>query len=323
MVSNLRRIRIPVYVIACGVQVDSYAHLDELIGVIGKPAKHFISAVYDTGGEFALRGEVTKEFFTRLGYPSAVVTGCPSLYQLGRELRVRRAGGAEKPVFNGSLAAFRALMRELPESVYVSQGEYFSELFNPAHAIGGGFPADVRFVKNQGAALAGLLGEDRVQYFADMSAWYAYLRREGFGFSVGGRLHGNVMAILSGVPALILSVDERTREVADFFCIPTQPFKPGHSYTKRELLTLWEAADYTRFEREFPGRFDFFERFLAERGIVRHVNRDNPFLRDEEAEEAYRPNREAFARYSAHLKRNGLLLSTAAKAAALRRKRGD
>ncbi|MGN1051318.1 MAG: hypothetical protein ACI4QE_03350, partial [Acutalibacteraceae bacterium] len=52
--------KIPVYIIACGVQADSYDHIDELIRSIGEESKDFISAVYNTGGEFALRGDFTK-----------------------------------------------------------------------------------------------------------------------------------------------------------------------------------------------------------------------------------------------------------------------
>lgn len=79
------KINIPVYVIACGAQADSYDDIDALVDDIGNLSKSFISAIYNTGGEFALRGNFTKEFFERLGFHSAVVTGCPSMYQNGRD----------------------------------------------------------------------------------------------------------------------------------------------------------------------------------------------------------------------------------------------
>lgn len=80
LAERFRRIRIPVYVIACRIQASGYDQLSEIVCALNGPASRFISRVYDTGGEFALRGSFTKEFFDKLGFPSAVVTGCPSLY---------------------------------------------------------------------------------------------------------------------------------------------------------------------------------------------------------------------------------------------------
>lgn len=85
-----QKITVPTYVIACRVQADSFDHLDELIESIKEPASNFIKSIYATGGEFALRGYFTKEFFDRLGFRSAVVTGCPFMYQMGRQLRIEK-----------------------------------------------------------------------------------------------------------------------------------------------------------------------------------------------------------------------------------------
>lgn len=60
------RFKIPVYVIACGVQAGSYDELESLCDSIREPATRFISTIYRTGGEFALRGYFTKEFLTDL-----------------------------------------------------------------------------------------------------------------------------------------------------------------------------------------------------------------------------------------------------------------
>ena len=105
-ISVFKNIKIPVYMIACGAQADSYDKLDELVEKIGDVTKELIETVYSTGGEFALRGNFTKEFFDRLGENTAVVTGCPSIYQMGRDLYVsnKKVGKEEfKPLFNGNL----------------------------------------------------------------------------------------------------------------------------------------------------------------------------------------------------------------------------
>ena len=103
LAEQMAQIKIPVYVIACGAQARDYNGLNDLIREIGEISKKFIYAVYSTGGEFALRGEFTKEFFTKLGFDTAVVTGCPSMFQLGRNLRVRtETSSLIKPAFSRS-----------------------------------------------------------------------------------------------------------------------------------------------------------------------------------------------------------------------------
>lgn len=86
--SYIEKLKIPVYVVACGIQANSYDEIDELVSELKIPATKFINSVYNSGGQFALRGYFTEEFFHRLGFKNAVVTGCPSLYQMGRDLKI-------------------------------------------------------------------------------------------------------------------------------------------------------------------------------------------------------------------------------------------
>ena len=55
-VENYKGVRIPIYVIACGAAAKTYDELDGLCSSIREPATAFIKSVYETGGEFCLRG---------------------------------------------------------------------------------------------------------------------------------------------------------------------------------------------------------------------------------------------------------------------------
>lgn len=100
-----QNISIPAFVISCGVQADSYDELDTLVTTLREPASAFIKSIYNTGGEFALRGWFTKEFFDKLGFRQAVVTGCTSLYSLPpSKLHINKQSNAEiVPAFNGQM----------------------------------------------------------------------------------------------------------------------------------------------------------------------------------------------------------------------------
>lgn len=84
------KIKISVFIISCCVQADSYEDLNDLVKSTGNVSKRFISTIYKTGGQFALSGWFTAEFFKKLGFDNPAVVGCPSLYQLGRNLKITK-----------------------------------------------------------------------------------------------------------------------------------------------------------------------------------------------------------------------------------------
>lgn len=285
LTEKLEQIRIPIYVVVCGIQVDSYREIPELVNSLGKDASRFIRAVYNTGGEFALRGYYTKEFFDRLGFPSAVVTGCPSLYQMGPEFSVTtKKENLEilKPVFNGHVKHYRKLYGDYPASVFLDQDAYFYPMFDPDYLNDTGLRSQMNFEKVYGLEAAKLLSQGRIVTAADMNDWYNYLKQGGFNYSFGSRIHGTIMALLSGVPSTIITLDARTQEMAEFFDIPS--FKPetAVNFNKKDLLTLYESMNYTKFNAGFRDKFKAYEQFLTQHRIVSHANTENRFFYEKE-----------------------------------------
>lgn len=304
------RVRIPIYVVVCGVQANSYNDLPRLISEIGDDSKAFIRAIYNTGGDFALRGYFTEEFFCKLGFRDATVTGCPSLFQKGRKFRVDQPTVSfekMRPVFNGSVKMTEKLMDAFPESTFIDQSQYFLPLFQPDYLHHPGLKFQMDFTDNYGTAAARYLAQGRIAMIADMNAWYQYLRNSGFHYAFGSRIHGTIMALLSGVPATIVTADSRTREMAEFFDIPKFVSTPNHQFTVKEFLQFYEQVDYTQFNRSFSAKFDAYEQFLVKHGIVSHVNADNPFF-DIPGNHAYldimEQRKEPFAEFAKKLDQN-------------------
>lgn len=273
-------IRIPVYVIACGAQAESFDLLGELISQIGEDSKRFISAIYATGGEFALRGHFTKEFFVRLGFPSAVVTGCPSLYQMGRDFSVPgRKSDPESivPVFNGRIDLIENVMRHYDSSIYLDQDALWGDLYAPKshHPT---FRNTLAFYHNNGEFPAELLAQDRIRLIPDMHNWRSFLIDQQFTFAFGTRIHGNIMAILSGIPAVVAAVDSRTREMAEFYDIPLVMPLQGQVYSMEEFSEIYDRANYTKFNQSFADKYDAYAAFLIDHKIVSQPNSVNRFF---------------------------------------------
>lgn len=312
---HFEKIKIPVFVIACGVQADSYDSLNDVIAAIGEDSKRFIRAIYNTGGEFALRGYFTKGFFDRLGFRSAVVTGCPSLFQLGPNFQVSNAKievSNLHPVFNGRISLVSELMTEYADSVFMDQDQFFYPLFQPNYLNNMSVINQMRFNEMFGKEAARYLAEGRIVQIADMNDWWNYLQDKDFNFSFGSRIHGTIMSLLSGVPATIVTQDSRTREMAEFFDIPRVSISRNESVSKQRLHDIYTQADYSTFNASFKKKFENYENFLVSHGIVSKVNTHNRFfIRDTDSCNYYvnQDREKEFAELYAKMKRNQLLLT--------------
>ena len=282
LAERFRGIKIPVYVIACGIQASGYDQLAEIVGVLKGPASRFISRVYDTGGEFALRGFFTKEFFDKLGFPSAVVTGCPSLYQLGRELSIDYTLApreAFRPLFNGSAGNYVHLLKQCPTAVFMDQDVYWRELLDPD--FGDNRPSEKdclrSLINRYGFDVTKYLLEGRIQLIPNANLWREFIRKEQFSLSYGSRIHGNIMPLLAGIPAILEYRDARTLEMAEFFKMPYSIATPRSADA---LYDLYGSVDYTEFNRGFAKKYDAYEQFLQKCGIVDQINTRNPFFYD-------------------------------------------
>ena len=276
LTERFKDIKIPVYVIACGIQAKSFDDMDELVATLGEPAKRFISTIYKTGGEFAVRGYFTKEFFERLGFSSAVATGCPSMFQLGRghcisDEKVSR--DQFKPIVNGSITDYPDIFKKYENAVFFDQHMFYRELFMPMEENRNTLKG---LIQRYGLDTAQLLLQDRVQLIPHMNLWREYNRQNGFNFSFGSRIHGSIMPILSGVPAVLEYRDARTREMAEFFDIPH--VFPDERRGYQDLYELYMNISYKDFNEKYASRFDAYEQFLIQCGIVDRVNQENKFF---------------------------------------------
>ncbi len=308
LADRLAGIKIPVYVIACGAQGNSYDDLPRLCDCIKDSAVRFIKAVYATGGEFALRGYFTKELFERLGFSSGVVTGCPSMFQVGRDLKIdnRKVDKEQlKPVFNGFLSGVTKAMDSYRDSVFMDQEIMYPYLYEKMVIGDKDYEFKRAFYFGFGLDGAKLLSENRIKLIPDMNDWYCYMKNEGFNYSFGSRIHGSIMPILSGVPATVLARDSRTREMAEFFDIPcTASVKK--EYNEKDIFRLYEEADYTKFNKSFSAKYDAYERFLIDHGIVSKINDQNLFFDEQKGStwfEEHIQNQQHFAVLYDELKR--------------------
>lgn len=86
---------------------------------------------------------------------------------------------------------------------------------------------------------------DYSKTFFNLDDWFEMYSVEKFSFAFGTRFHGNMVAMHSGVPALWITHDSRTRELADFLHLPSAPLETINKIKHVEDLFKYCCYDET------------------------------------------------------------------------------
>lgn len=204
----------------------------------------------------AVRGCYTAEILNKYGIKNIRVIGCPSMYtELDPYKKI------EKKILGSRISCnYKTLSKDLT-NIDLEILKYFnsySTIFmeQTINYIPGGYynyiPKEVIWL---------ITKKSRIFFVA--KDWINLLR--SFDFSIGARFHGNMAAVLAGVPALFLTFDSRTKEMTDFFKLPTIGINDFD--IKKPISYYYELADYSDFNKEFPEMFENFVDFANKNGL--------------------------------------------------------
>ena len=105
--------------------------------------------------------------------------------------------------------------------------------------------------------------ESQGNCFFDTKQWQEYMC--DFDFSMGMRFHGNVMALWSGIPALFISYDSRTKELCDFYSLPNINIEE-FDYSK-PIERYYELANYEIFLEHYNECKNNYVNFLQKNNL--------------------------------------------------------
>lgn len=275
----LDSIRLPAFMVGLGAQLPSAA--DDL-HAIPEGTWRLVQIVSERSKSIGVRGYFTADQLRKNGISNVRVTGCPSLYtSLRPSTRLRRVQDVSgRTVFNGSrnvvghsvdkesaVRVERELLRhalharapfvlqnEQPE-MQLATGASFEEHEETLRALG-------VFFRTPPEELAAYYRECGKVFFS-IAEWFDWIR--DYDFSIGTRFHGNVAALLNGVPAVVLVHDSRTRELCEFTGIP-------HVFVQDvdtlDVQRIYDEANFDLFEERYNLLFRKYIEFLDENRIA-------------------------------------------------------
>lgn len=83
--------------------------------------------------------------------------------------------------------------------------------------------------------------------------------------SIGSRIHGNIAAVLAGVPAFIIATDSRILELAQFHNIP---YAESNSFDfSKSFREVYDETDFTTVNKNHQNNYYNFVKFLETNGL--------------------------------------------------------
>ncbi|MDF6021187.1 polysaccharide pyruvyl transferase family protein [Streptomyces sp. JH34] len=271
MTQLIKKLRIPVVVLGVGAQADlkyDAARLKPMEPTV----REFVTEVLNRSASIGVRGEFTEQYLKNMGFRDVEVIGCPSMFMNGETFQLEKKSEeltAESLIsVNGSHSAVRshgldAIIRQAheryPNLRFVGQNLLEAQLLHwreTSNPIG----AQTSMPTHPSHPM---YREGKVRLYVDPLTWIEELR--AFDFSFGSRIHGNIAALLAGVPSTVLCSDSRTLELCRYFGIPHR--KISETPSDIDPAELYEAADFGELVNGHKERFLRFTGFMEKNGL--------------------------------------------------------
>ena len=208
---------------------------------------YFLKYLSDHCLELGIRGEFTHEILHNIGIENARVIGCPSYFECGpnRILKTRKLNNVNQIVQTSRLPhlnlGLHTVMQDNCDEAIIRK-KLFNEGINKEKLTADKEEYDL----------------SKYHIFSGINDWKRFLH--GFRFAIGYRLHGAIISMNSGMPALCMNGDSRAKEMCDFLGIPHNPTLDPKC--EEELLELFQGIDINDINRRYRFLYLNFKGFL-------------------------------------------------------------
>lgn len=231
--------------------------------------RRFVRAVLERGPSIGVRGDFTKEYLIGLGFDDSEVDviGCPSMFLHGPELPLRLPTHVEdddpiaitiSPYVRQMGPVLQTALRRNRNLTYIGQDINTLRLLMHGKPLSGNDPLLPLTPEHP------VYAPGRTVFPLNIPTWQEELRRQRFTF--GSRIHGTIVSLVSGTPAVLLAHDSRTLELARHHDIPFVRLDQGDP-AEISPTQLYAEADWSALVDGHRARWDRYAAYLERHGL--------------------------------------------------------
>ena len=268
---------LPVCVVGLGSQLETEYDIDG----ISEGTKRFLRVISEKSTFIGVRGLFTKKVLENLGIFNVRALGCPSIFSRRNIPKLREfstssrlrigVGPTRYHLPNASELHHDDKQRALYQFAY----EEASSIYYQSEAFEIGL-MNREDVSSKFALALNYYNEDdeekfvdtimsKGKYHKDLDQWIADVRKDDL--YIGTRIHGAVTSILAGTPAILLTHDNRTRELSKIMGVPSFDLKSFDMSRLRQIHTLLQEVDFDATTPACERNIIGFKEFYQENGL--------------------------------------------------------
>lgn len=273
---KLIRYDLKIILVGLGIQYGGVTNTPrKLVSVLPERKKRLLKMFAERCVSIGVRGELTAQCMDYIGIHNYRIIGCPSFYSssiIENNQRFEQANIKNVCLnFTGGKRTEHKLLELVLKSginsKVIMQGiNDLSEIVLEKRSLTDNllnkcFPGNDLAKDNVEA-----FWNSNAKIFWSLDSWEKFLAQESFSFSVGSRLHGNMLAFLNNIPSLWITHDSRTEEIIKLLKLP-------HISNKKleKIKYIEELAEKCIYTEEFYKNFKKMRKqyisFLEENGI--------------------------------------------------------
>ena len=262
--TRLDRIDVPLVAVGLGTQ----SNLDLTIPDVPEGTVRWVRSIMEhapsTMPNVSIRGEFSRRVLDAYGFHDVCVVGCPSLFlnpstTLGRSIADRQVdipGRVAVAAGHPDRLHLAPIEHSLAQIVTATNGAYVCQSPFESIRMGRGEVGELNATEVEQLrkyVYSGLSTDEfktwvkaHATVFFNVPGWMEFLRR--FDFVVGMRIHGTVLGLQAGVPALCIASDSRTLELCQTMRIP--------HVLSRNCIDAIDGFNLEKLSRLFRDQFD-------------------------------------------------------------------
>lgn len=249
--------------IAPSLGIQDYSQDVNLVRTIHPSMKRILDYISSNSAWIGVRGHYTASVLYKKGYKNVVPVGCPTLFwSLQNELEINKSD-----TFSNPLIVYQKEMRVL-DTKFFGQVNLLGQDFLDEAVFTNNLENDYSLQKHNGKKdyLNFPNGKKVLDYISQkgifpqsFSEWFKNIGEHDF--ILGSRLHGCIAALIQNIPAVLITRDSRTVEMAEFYKLPSITLeKAGFS----SIESIYNKSDFSTFNQIHKIRLGNYLKFLQE-----------------------------------------------------------